>query len=57
VSLPHDPLHNTSSSGKNRVEYGNSAPILLDYGDNQLAITSSWDRAFHAVSIFKTEKT
>ena len=57
MSLPHDPLHNTSSSGKNRVESGNSAPILLDYGDNQLAITSSWDRAFHAVSIFKTEKT
>ena len=57
VSLPHDLLHNTGSSSKNRVESSDSVPILLDYSDNQLAITSSWDGAFHAVSIFGTEKT
>jgi len=55
--LPHNPLYNIGSSSKNRVEFGDSASTLLDYGDNQLAITSSWDRVFHAVSIFGTEKT
>ena len=39
------------------MESSDSVPILLDYSDNQLAITSSWDGAFHAVSIFGTEKT
>jgi len=41
MSSPHDPLHNMGSSGKNRVESGDSAPTLLDYSDNQLVITSS----------------
>ena len=45
------------SSNKNRAEFGDFAPTLLDYSDNQLVITSSWDRAFYAVSIFETEKT
>ena len=57
MSLPHDPLHNMGSSGKSRAESGNFAPILLYYSDNQLAIVSSWDGAFHVVSIFGTEKT
>ena len=57
MSLPHDPLHNIGSSGKNSMEFGNSAPILLNYSDNQLVIASSWNRAFRAVSIFGTEKT
>jgi len=57
VLLPHDPLHITGSSCKNRTESGDSTPTLLDYGNNQLVITSSWDGAFHVVSIFGTEKT
>jgi len=57
VSSSHDPLYNTGSSGKNRVESGNSASTLLDYSDNQPAITSSCNGAFHVVSIFRTEKT
>jgi len=31
--------------------------LLLYYGDNQLAIASSWNEAFHVVFIFGTEKT
>ena len=57
ISSPHDPLHNTCSSGKNSMESGDSTPILLDYSDNQPVIASSWDRAFHVVFIFGTEKT
>ena len=57
MSSPHDSLYNTGSSSKNRVESGNSAPTLLDYSDNQPAITSFWDGVFHIVSIFRTEKT
>ena len=34
VSLPHDPLHNTGSSSKNRAESDDSTSTLLDYGDN-----------------------
>ena len=56
MSSPHDPLHNTGLSSKNRAESSDSAPILLNYSDNQPAITSSWDRAFHTVSIFRAEK-
>ena len=54
---PHVPLPNTGSSGKNRVESDNFGPFLLDYGNNQLAITSSWNEVFHAVSIFGTENS
>ena len=57
VLLLHDPLHNIGSSSKNRVESGNSALILLNYDNNQPVITNSWDRAFHVVLIFRTEKT
>ena len=57
VSSPHDPLHNTGSSGNNRAESGDSAPTLLDYSKNQLVIANSWDGAFHVVSIFGTVKT
>jgi len=39
VSLPHDPLHNTGSNDKNRAK--SAASSLLDYGEGQLAITSS----------------
>jgi len=57
VSSPHDPLHNTGLSGKNKAESGDSAPTLLNYSDNQPVIASSWDGVFHAVFIFGTEKT
>ena len=39
--LPYVPLPNTGSSGKNKVESDDSGPFLLDYSNNQLAITSS----------------
>ena len=55
--LPHVLLPNTGSSGKNRVESDNSDPSLLDYSNNQPVITSSWDEAFHVVSIFGTENS
>ena len=57
MSLPHVPLPNMGSSGKNRVESDNSGPSLLDYSNNQLAIISFWDGAFHVVSIFGTENS
>ena len=34
VLSPHNPLHNTGSSGKNRAKSGDSAPTLLNYSDN-----------------------
>ena len=57
MSLLHVLLSNTGSSGKNRVESDNSDPSLLDYSNNQPVITSSWDEAFHVVSIFGTENS
>jgi len=57
VSLPHVTLPNTDSSSKNRMESNDSSPSLLDYGNNQPVITSSWDGAFHVVSIFRTENS
>ena len=57
MSSSYDPLHNTGSSGKNSMESGDSISTLLDYSDNQPVIASSWNGAFHAVSIFGTEKT
>jgi len=55
MSSPHVPLHNTGSNSKNRAE--STAPSLLDYGEDQLAIASFWDRAHHALLIFGTENT
>ena len=53
VSSPHVPLYNMGSNGRNKAE----APSLLDYSEGQLAITSSWDGAHQALSIFGTEDT
>ena len=39
VSLPHIPLHNMGSNGKNRTE--SAASSILDYSKDQLSITSS----------------
>jgi len=57
VSLPHVPLPNIGSSGKNRAESDDSGLSLLDYGNNQPAIASSWDGAFHVVLIFGTKNS
>ena len=55
VSSPHIPLHNTGLNSKNRAE--SAAPSLLDYGEGQPAIASSWDGAHQVLSIFGTEDT
>ena len=55
ISLPHVPLHNMGSNGKNRAE--SAAPSVLDYGKGQPLIASSWDGAHHVLSIFRTEDT
>ena len=51
---PHVPL---DSNRKSRTESGNSDPSVLNYGNNQPSITSSWNGAHHALSIFRTDKT
>ena len=44
------------SNGKNRTEPAESAELsVLDYGEGQPAVTSAWDGAHHALSIFGTE--
>ena len=40
-----------------RVESSNSSPSVLNYGNNQPIIASSWDEAHHALSIFGTQET
>jgi len=57
MSSPHVLLPNTGSSGKNRAESDDFGPSLLDYDNNQPAITSSWNGAFHMVSIFRTKNS
>ena len=39
IPSPHVPLHNKGSNGKNRAV--STTPSILDYGEEQLAITSS----------------
>ena len=51
VSPPHVLL---DLNGNN---VSDSAPSVLNYGNNQLAIISSWDRAFHILSLFRTEES
>ena len=55
VPLPHVPLHNMGSNGKNRAEP--AEPSVLDYSEGQPAVTSAWDGAHHALSIFSTGDT
>ena len=55
VLLPHVPLHNKGSNGKNRTE--STVLSVLDYGERQLAIKRSWDGAHHTLSIFRMEDT
>jgi len=57
VSSPHAPLHNRDAKGKGRMDSINSNPSLLNYGENQPSIPSSWDGAHHTLSIFETDQT
>ena len=43
ISSSHVPLHNMGSNSKNRAE--SAALFILDYGEGQPLITSSWDGA------------
>ena len=57
VSLPHAPLHNRDVKGKRRMDLIDSGPSLLNYGGIQPSIPSSWDGAYHILSIFGTDQT
>ena len=52
MSLPHGP---SGTNGNRGVESNNSTSIVLNYGNDQPAIISSWDRVFQALSVFRTE--
>jgi len=54
---PQVPLSNRDSIERSRVESNNSGPSVLNYGNNQPSIASSWDGAHHALSIFGTQET
>ena len=43
------------SNGKNRAE--SATPSILDYGEGQPSIASSWNRAYYMLSIFEMEDT
>ena len=51
------PLPNSESIGKRRVESDSSGPSVLNYNNNQLLIASSWDGAYHTLSVFGTGET
>ena len=55
VSSSQGPLHNMGSNSKNRAE--SAAPSVLDYSEGQLVTPSSWDGAYHVLSIFRSEDT
>ena len=55
ILLPHVPSHNKDSNSKNRAE--STAPLVLNYGEGQPAISCNWDGAHHVLSIFGTENT
>ena len=55
VPLPHVPSHNKDSNSKNRAE--STAPLVLNYSEEQPAISCNWDGAHYALSIFGTEDT
>ena len=54
---PHALLHNRDVKGKRRMDSIDSGPSVLNYGGNQPSIPSSWDRAHHALSIFRIDET
>jgi len=53
MSLPHAPL---GSNGNRVTNASNSALSVLNYGNSQPAIISSWNGVFHALSLFRTEE-
>jgi len=57
VSSPQVPSSNRDSMKRSRAESNNSGPSVLNYSNNQPSITSSWDGAHHALSIFGAQET
>ena len=57
VLSPRALLHNRDAKGKRRTDLIDSSPLLLNYGRNQPSISSSWDGAYHILSIFETDET
>jgi len=55
VVSPQVPLSNRDPLERSRAEY--SSPFVLNYGNNQPSIATSWDGAHHALSIFGTQET
>ena len=49
-------LHNKDAKEKKRTESINSNSLLLNYNRKQLSILSSWDGAYHTLSIFRTNE-
>ena len=54
---PCAPLPDRDVKGKKKVDPVDSGPSVLNYGGNQPVILSSWERAHHALSIFRTDPT
>jgi len=54
---PHVPSPNMDLCRKRRAVSNDSGPSVLNYGNNQSMIASSWNGAFHALSIFRTEES
>ena len=55
VASPQVPLANRDPSERSRAEH--PSPFVLNYGNNQPSIATSWDGAHHALSIFGTQET
>ena len=57
MSSPQVPLSNRDSMERSKVESNNFGPSVLNYGNNQPSIASSWDGAHDVLSIFGTQET
>ena len=55
VALPQVPLSNRDSSERSRAEH--SSLFVLNYGNNQPSIVTSWNATYHALSIFGAQET
>ena len=55
ATSPQVPLSNRDLLERSRAEH--SSPFVLNYGNNQPSIATSWDGAHHALSIFRTQET
>ena len=54
MSLPHVLL---GSNGNRVTNVSGSTLSVLNYGNDQPAIISSWDGVFHVLSLFRTEES